>query len=133
MIVLEKLRANEIHELIALASFVRSVATNLICGHLRQPQGEDVETLLETLEDPVSTHADRLEEIELRSMVRACIDELPTLRDREVLRRRYFKEQQKSQTCAELELSPAHYDRVIFRAKQRLKSLIESHFNFRTK
>jgi len=37
----------------------------------------------------------------------------------------YAKEEEKSSICDRLELTSAHFDRVLFRARSRLKQLID--------
>jgi RNA polymerase sigma-70 factor (ECF subfamily) len=46
-------------------------------------------------------------------------------RDRELLRRHYLEEADKQATCQVLGLDSAHYDRVLFRARQRLGKLLQ--------
>ena len=57
--------------------------------------------------------------------VRAIVSSLPTARDREIVTRFYLDEEDKEDICESLGLSPLHFDKVIFRARQRLRSLIE--------
>lgn len=45
-------------------------------------------------------------------------------RDREILRRSYLLEETKSVVCEALALSPVHFDRTAFRARERLKDHI---------
>ncbi|HEY0686328.1 MAG TPA: sigma-70 family RNA polymerase sigma factor [Steroidobacter sp.] len=58
--------------------------------------------------------------------VRTLIGELPTARDREIVKRFYLDEEEKESICQALALSPLHFDRVIFRARQRFRTLLES-------
>jgi DNA-directed RNA polymerase specialized sigma24 family protein len=53
------------------------------------------------------------------------LEELPTQRDRMVLVRFYLDGVDKQQLCRELGLSPKHFDRVLMRARTRLRSIIE--------
>lgn len=62
----------------------------------------------------------------LLQRVRTLIGELPTPRDREIVKRFYLDEEDKESICRALDLSPLHFDRVIFRARQRLRTLLES-------
>jgi RNA polymerase sigma-70 factor (ECF subfamily) len=61
----------------------------------------------------------------LAEAVAALLDELPTERDRQVLMRFYLDNSDKQQLCAELGLSPKHFDRVLMRARSRLRTIIE--------
>jgi RNA polymerase sigma-70 factor (ECF subfamily) len=57
--------------------------------------------------------------------VRRLIGELDTDRDRQILYRFYIAEEDKERICADLELSSLHFNRVLFRARQRFKELLE--------
>src|ERR1700741_2050618 len=53
------------------------------------------------------------------------VDEPPTQRDRQLLVRFYLDGTDKQQLCRELGLSPKHFDRVLMRARSRLRTIIE--------
>ncbi len=57
--------------------------------------------------------------------VRQVIGELKTERDRQLLLRFYLAEDDKEQICSDLGLSSLHFNRVLFRARQRFKVLLE--------
>jgi len=52
-------------------------------------------------------------------------EELPTERDRQLLTRFYLDGTDKQQLCRDLGLSPKHFDRVLMRARSRLRTIIE--------
>ena len=56
---------------------------------------------------------------------KALLDELPTERDRLLLMRFYLDGVDKQQLCREIGLSPKHFDRVLMRARGRLRTIIE--------
>jgi RNA polymerase sigma-70 factor (ECF subfamily) len=58
--------------------------------------------------------------------VRAIVASLPTARDREIVKRFYLDEEDKDDICRSLGLAPLHFDKVIFRARQRLRALLEA-------
>ena len=62
----------------------------------------------------------------LASRVWDIIEELPTERDREVMRRFYLNEEDKASICADLHLSANHFDKVAFRARQRMRVLLSA-------
>jgi DNA-directed RNA polymerase specialized sigma24 family protein len=62
---------------------------------------------------------------QLAEAVMALLDELPTERDRRLLMRFYLDGIDKQQLCVELGLSPKHFDRVLMRARSRLRTIIE--------
>lgn len=64
----------------------------------------------------------RAQQIEATRML---ISELRMDRDKEVLTRFYIKDQPKQEICDALELEFAHFDRIIHRARNRFKTLME--------
>lgn len=62
----------------------------------------------------------------LMQRVRSLIEELPTPRDREIVKRFYLDEEDKADICASLGLTSLHFDKVIFRARQRMRVLLEA-------
>jgi RNA polymerase sigma-70 factor (ECF subfamily) len=62
---------------------------------------------------------------EKAAIVRRILDELRSSRDRDVLYRFYLAEQDKEQICRELGLTSLHFNRVLFRARERYKELYE--------
>jgi RNA polymerase sigma-70 factor, ECF subfamily len=59
-------------------------------------------------------------------VVRRLLAELPVERDREILRRHYLSEESKDSVCHALGIDDAHFRRVLHRAKQRLRELLEA-------
>ena len=57
-------------------------------------------------------------------LVRKLLDELPVQRDREILVKTYLQDEDKSEICEALGVDSAHYNRVLFRAKQRFRELL---------
>jgi hypothetical protein len=53
------------------------------------------------------------------------LEEMPAERDRELLVRFYLNDEEKEQICQELKLSREHFNRVIFRARNRFRELLE--------
>jgi hypothetical protein len=53
------------------------------------------------------------------------LEEMPATRDRELLVRFYLNDEEKDAICRELNLSQEHFNRVIFRARNRFRELLE--------
>ena len=129
-VVISKLRAQEIKNPKGLASFIRTTAIYLGNDYIRkekktQPNSDT--SLFENLlfqEKPQSTQIDNAE---LSALVREVIQELRKSRDREVLLRFYLDQTEKKFICEEMSLSPEQFDRVIHRARSRLKDRLLSH------
>jgi hypothetical protein len=58
------------------------------------------------------------------------LEEMPVARDREVLVRFYLDDEDREKICRELGLTEEHFNRVIFRARNRFRELLE-HRGFR--
>ena len=132
IIVLQKARDNLIQNPAALAAFIRQTGVNLLIGHIRKETRRDTQGVEEIdfhspcdgLDLSRALHSDQL--LQLTAQM---FEELTTQRDRDLLRCYYVYDQSKAQICQQLALSPEHFDRVLFRARQRLKRLIEDKLN----
>jgi RNA polymerase sigma-70 factor, ECF subfamily len=58
--------------------------------------------------------------------VRSALESLPTERDRLIVKRFYLDEEDKDVLCREFKLTAAQFDRVISRARLRMRALLES-------
>ncbi|MEM7083151.1 MAG: sigma-70 family RNA polymerase sigma factor [Pseudomonadota bacterium] len=67
---------------------------------------------------------EQIEQTELRHSLQDAVGKLRMTRDRQLLSLAGFDERPKTQVCAVLELSNAHYDRVIHRARARAKKIL---------
>ncbi|HVR99594.1 MAG TPA: sigma-70 family RNA polymerase sigma factor [Thermoanaerobaculia bacterium] len=128
-LVIEKVRAGELREAERLPGFVSSMARNLFLGSARrsgrsQKRQADPEAA-ETLPDPAPGQLARLLAQERAARVRRVLAELKNDRDREILSRYYIADQDKEVICRDLDLSDLHFNRVLFRARQRYKELFE--------
>ena len=73
---------------------------------------------------------DRLQQRELFEAIRAIVADMPNQRDRHLLRAYYLDEQPKQEICRDLELETRHFDRVLHRARARLReSVMKSTFS----
>ena len=130
-VVIERLRREELADPSRLAAFTLRTARNLflMAQRKRVRRGEDRdETDREgELDDPADPAPGQLAEVlreETVARVHAVLRELPTARDRAVLLRFYVAEEDKERICADLGLSSLHFNRVLFRARQRLRELL---------
>jgi RNA polymerase sigma-70 factor (ECF subfamily) len=125
-IALVRLRCAAVDNPAALAGFLRGIASNLLANEMRRSErrlvtgsgGEFVE-LGACEDDP----CDRAENEDLVRRVRTVIGRLSVARDRELLWSFYVDQTSKSQLCARYRLSPEHFDRVLHRARLRLREL----------
>lgn len=128
IIALRRLREGTLDHPEKLDGFLYVTALNLRRGQLRKQQRHPAQSLEDTSEDHLVGTSDpmaRLGQFQRQRLLAEVLDELPQTRDRELLRRHYLDEQDKASSCIELNLEPAHYDRVLHRARQRLGKLLQ--------
>ncbi|HEX5162192.1 MAG TPA: sigma-70 family RNA polymerase sigma factor [Steroidobacteraceae bacterium] len=130
-VVVERVRARTIDDPRKVFAFAAATARNMALNAarkmLRQQTVVDSE-LVDELAQNMETEPGDMSEADDRHLaqaVMALLDELPTQRDREVLVRFYLDGTDKQQLCRELGLSPKHFDRVLMRARTRLRNIVE--------
>jgi RNA polymerase sigma-70 factor (ECF subfamily) len=127
-IVLERLRRRGLADPAGLAPFLRGTARNLMLAERRKTAQRRTEADSEGLERAAHPAPGQLSAVlldEEAAIVRRLIGELPTDRDRQLLLRFYVAEEEKAKICADLSLDSLHFNRVLFRARQRFKELFE--------
>lgn len=125
---LEHLREQRISQPEQIAGYIYQVALNHLRNHRRKMDERIDKRVDATALDNVagSAQADEaVDDTELARQVRQVIGELPTARDRLIVKRFYLDEDDKDAICRDLGLSPLHFDKVVFRARQRMKALLE--------
>ena len=130
-VVVERVRARTIDDPRKVFAFAAATARNLALNAarkvLRQQTVVDSELVdeiaqnLEMEQNELSDSDDR----HLAQAVMTLLDELPTARDRQVLVRFYLEGADKQTLCREFGLSPKHFDRVLMRARTRLRTIVE--------
>lgn len=125
--VLENMRAGKVRNPESLAAYIRQVALHLSVQHYRKDKRfvSDHDVVV----DLHVQHRDRKEANmdvrNIRTLLESTLSDLTKPRDREILKRFYLHDEDKLQICDSLSLTPAHFDRVLYRAKQRMRKLIE--------
>lgn len=127
LLVLVKIREGQLNEPSKLAAFIVSVANNLLIEHYRKNKrrktDSDSEMISRVAAESSGPYA-HVEREDLMMLLRDSISELPMERDRTFLSRYFFEFADKAQLCDELDVSPAHFDRLKYRALQRLRALV---------
>ena len=124
---LEKLRSGEIAHPENLGGYLYRVALNHLRNHRRKDRGalSSADALNEL---PASENDPDWEKVggpQWATAARRMLEEMPVARDREVLVRFYLDDEDKGKVCRELKLSEEHFNRVIFRARNRFRELVE--------
>jgi RNA polymerase sigma factor (sigma-70 family) len=130
-IVVERVRAKTIDDPRKVFAFAAATARNLALNAARKVlrqqtvvDSELVDELAQNMEMEQNELSDS-DDRHLAESVAALLEELPTERDRRLLMRFYLDGTDKQQLCQELGLSPKHFDRVLMRARSRLRVIIE--------
>jgi len=125
-VALEKLRRGDMREPHKLPGFIAALARNLVIDHFRRlprhrmdagAPGEPIDSSPNPL--------DALLQKEQSTIVRQVLAELDTERDRQILFRYYVAEEDKERICSDLGLTSLHFNRVLFRARERYRTLYE--------
>jgi RNA polymerase sigma-70 factor, ECF subfamily len=124
---LEKLRAGAIAHPENLGGYLYRVALNHLRNHRRKDRSsvsspEGLEDLADGEDD---TDCERVGRSQWHVAVRQLLDEMPGVRDRDILARFYLGDEDKGKICRDLGLSQQHFNRVIFRARNRFKEILE--------
>ena len=131
-IVLERLRLRPLDDPSKVSAYLGQTARNLVIAHRRMVERQRTETGHQaTLDATGVADADPALILQSRSRataVRKVLEEIPRLRDREILVRVYLYDQDKEQVCRELGIGMEHYKLVVHRARERFRTLVEQRY-----
>ncbi len=126
LIVLNRLRSRSMEDPSRLAAFAAQTARQLAFDARRRFATRN--TVVDTdavnaaiVESPMD---DSVEKASMVSLVRQLLGELSHDRDREILKRFYLLEQEKTEICRSYGLAPGTFDQLVFRARARLRELL---------
>jgi len=122
--VLERLRAGAIHDPAALPGYIQSAVVYSTSAEYRRRRPTQSDAAIESMAGGESPSS-RFDAAQLAGLLRALLAEMPVERDREILRRFYLEEEDKVSVCRILNIDPGHFHRVMFRARERFRMLLE--------
>lgn len=125
MLTLEKIRAGDPREPMKLRAFIYTTAINLARGYHRKRARRE-SAVLAADELPIAREVEPLDRIlqkEKVDQVRRMVAALPLERDRQILSRLLFAEEDKEQIRTDLDLKPSRFNLVLCRALKRLRQL----------
>jgi len=126
-IALVKLRASGLDEPERLAGYLCGIARNLASSERRRVQRQRTTAdsdIVDLIPDDTASPFAAVSRAETCRHVRGLLDELTQERDREILTRFYVREEDKDHLCRDLGVDDTHFNRVLFRARQRLKDVM---------
>ena len=109
-----------------LGGYIHRVAVNLVIGDYRKSRARAEDGDQAALEEMKDHSQDQLNGVVVKEevkLVRQVIGELASERDRQLLFRFYVADQDKHEIMELLGLDSLHFNRVLFRARQRFASL----------
>jgi RNA polymerase sigma-70 factor, ECF subfamily len=131
-IVLERLREQPLEDPGKLAPYLAQTARFLARTDYRVTRRRrtftGLQEVIEEFGDPDADPTAATQTDERAKAVRKLLEEIPHSRDREILVRVYLRDQDKEEICRELGIEETHYRRVIFRARERFRALIERRY-----
>lgn len=127
-LVLEKVRRGEIRSPDKLAAFMRATARNLFIMDRRKASRyvelED-RAVVEPAPAPSGDALDKAIRQQQATLVRRLLGDLRNERDRQLLIRYYLSEDPRETICHDLGIDPGRLNRVLFRARRRLRALFD--------
>jgi len=124
-----KWQAGKIERPEQIAGYVLQVTMNLLRNHRRaiaeRPEKRADATKLQELPSD-GEPGDETIEREIADQVKNVIRGMSSQRDRTILVRFYLDEEDKETICRDLGLSPLQFDKILHRARGRLRKLLES-------
>ena len=127
-------RAGQVREPAALAAYLHRVARNKVKALVNSPQltlVEDVPDVPLWGERPL-TPLEHFEAGELRVLALEVLDELSAQRDRDLIVAYYVDGLNKAELMQKLDLRSDHFDRVIWRARKRMRDRLLAKLNGQT-
>jgi RNA polymerase sigma-70 factor (ECF subfamily) len=124
---LQKVRAGELSSRRELDGFVYRTALNHLRNHRRKARWHISDTgAAEMLADPqAGCPTEDVAAAQWTRLAREILLEVNS-RDRELLARFYLHDEPKEELCRRYGLSALHFNRVIFRARERFRDLLQS-------
>ncbi len=125
---LDKLRRGELRDPTKLPAFLSQLARNLAIEFYRKAQRRKTEPDSEAVDAAAvvrSSQLDRLVQHEHSALVRKAIEDMRNDRDRQVLFRFYIAEEDKDTIAADYDLSSIQFNRVLHRARDRYRELVQ--------
>ena len=128
IVVIRRLRGKGIEDPDRLAGFIQRTAQNLYIGKARLDASRQTVSVPEIPDHAVDGIADSFGTVlqrETEQLVQRLLQELTVQRDRDILQQHYLMGLEKAVVCENLGLTANQFDKVIYKARGRLRSLVE--------
>ena len=128
IIAIRKLREQTLENPQRQAGYLRGIAIRVAQNARRRRSKEPFlsdSDFLESIPDHDKRQFERVSAEETKAAVHELLDSMPVKRDRELLLRYYVYEEEKPEICRSLGLDSLHFNRVLYRAKNRFREILE--------
>lgn len=124
VIALDKIRSSELKNKKKLESYISRIGSYQLIMSYRLSEKNNFygETDIHEVADEAAGPEQTISRGQLSKAVLALLSSMPIKRDSELLQRYYLIGDSKQELCDEFDLSSSHFDRVIFRARERYKN-----------
>ena len=124
-VVIPKIRQGEIRAPEKLGAFIMTIGKNqLIMAFRKNTKLPDANPdIIDAQADTKERPDEWLQNRQLGLAIRSALDDLPQARDRELITQFFIKGKTKQELCEQFALTPAHFDRVLYRARNRFKAI----------
>jgi len=132
IIVIDKLQKGSITDINAVMAYLHSTAINIGFEYLRKDKkftsaiAPDLLEVIEGVQEDILSSMIWNDKI---VYIKEAMSGLKIQRDKDILIKYYFEDRDKHTICKDLALSSEHFDRVLYRAKDRLKQIIKKDNN----
>jgi RNA polymerase sigma-70 factor (ECF subfamily) len=121
---IEKIRGGELREPEKLPGFLCQLARNLALGYFRRQRHPEDGLEQIRCADPAPGPLELLLAQERAGEIREVLAGLGSARDRRLLFLLYVREEDRRYLCEQMDLTPLHFNRVLYRARQRYRELL---------
>ena len=122
--VIERLRAGGLRDPAALPGYVQATVVRTTSAEYRGRRVSESASLLDEIASD-DNPAEQVASGQINDLLATLLMQLPVARDREILARFYLDEQAKETVCEQLGIDAAHFHRVVFRARERFRELLQ--------
>ena len=131
-IVLERLRRQPLEDPAKLAAYLAQTARNLAISDRRKVARRQTFTgehlaIGEFAAEGSDPSVDLQSQTRAKA-IRKVLEEMPNVRDRLLLVRFYLNDEDRADICRDLNLTEGHFNKVIFRARERFRVLLDKRF-----
>jgi len=127
-LVLTKVRNNDLRDPTKLAAYIIQIGKNQLLMHYRQQSKFDIidDADLDSITHGQAAHTTPEQAAineQLGELIQEVLSELKQTRDQDIIKGFYLSGKTKQDLCDVHKVTPAHFDRVLYRARERFKKL----------